>query len=108
MSNYAIVEDRGKQYKVAEGDLLEVDLHQAMALDADFDFSRVVYYRNGDDIRVGTPVVENVDVTAKVVMPEKKGKKIYVRHFQRRKNVRTRTGHRQRYTIVRIEKIEAK
>ena len=108
MSNYAIVEDRGKQYKVAEGDLVQIDLNQNLVQDGNFDFSRVLYYKNGDDIRVGSPALENIEVSAKVVEPVKKGKKIYIRHFRRRQDSRTRTGHRQRFTLVRVEKIEAK
>ena len=104
---YAIIEDRGKQYKVAEGDTIEVDLGQDLELDAKIDFSRVVYFRNGDDIRVGTPTVDGIQVDAHVVDPLVKGKKIYVRHFRRRQNSKTKTGHRQKFTAVRIDKIAA-
>ena len=103
---YAIVVDRGKQYRVQEGDVLQVDRMERDLGDT-FDFEQVLMVKKDDDVRVGSPTVDGARVTAKVLSPEVKGKKIVVFKFRRRKDSRTKQGHRQRYTRVQVEKIEA-
>lgn len=103
---YAIVVDRGKQYKVQEGDTVQLDLMERETGDT-FDFEKVVLFKKEDEVKVGTPSVDGVTVTAKVVTPVVKGKKIIVYKFRRRKDSRTKNGHRQRFTRVQIEKIAA-
>ena len=82
---YAIIADGGRQYKVEEGQELDIDLRD-------------------DGVQVGQPVVEGATVTAEV-LAEVKGEKIYVQKFRRRKDSKRRTGHRQRYTRIRVSKI---
>jgi len=101
---YAIIEDKGRQYTVREGDLIEIDRFDATEKET-LVFERVLLVRDDDETRVGTPAVAGAKVVATVI-GEVKGPKIVVRKFKRRKNYRRKLGHRQRYTRVRIESIE--
>jgi len=102
---YAIIEDQGRQYTVRCGDVVDVDLRDATERES-LVFERVLMVRADGDTRVGTPTLDGVRVVA-TVLGEIKGDKIVVRKFKRRKNYRRKQGHRQRYTRVRIESIEA-
>ena len=99
---YAIIADSGRQYKVEEGQMLEVDLRDVNPGDS-ITFDRVLAI-GGGDFKLGTPEVSGASVSA-MVLDHTKGDKIYVQKFRRRKNSKRRTGHRQKYTRVRIEKI---
>jgi large subunit ribosomal protein L21 len=100
MTNYAVIRDRGREYKVSEGDVIEIDRLPGEKGTA-VEFDQVVLYSAGDVVEVGQPVVAGAKVTAEVV-GEAKGQKEVVLKFRRRKDSRTRKGHRQRYTAVRI------
>lgn len=102
---YAIIETGGKQYKVQEGDVLFVEKLEAAAGDQ-VKFDRVLAVSKGDGLVAGTPLVSGASVSAKV---EKQGKdkKIIVYKYKAKKNYRRKQGHRQPYTKVVIEKIEA-
>ncbi|WP_240374734.1 50S ribosomal protein L21 [Bacillus piscicola] len=101
---YAIIETGGKQVKVEEGQEIYVEKLDASAGDA-VTFENVVFV-GGDTVKVGAPFVDGAKVTGKV---DKQGrqKKITVFKYKRRKNYRKKTGHRQPYTKVLIEKIDA-
>jgi len=103
---YAIIDDQGRQYTVREGDVLEVDLKADATERESIVFDRVLLVRDDSEARVGTPTLAGAKVTA-TVLGEAKGLKIVVRKFKRRKNYRRKQGHRQRYTRVRIDSIEA-
>lgn len=100
---YAIITDGGRQYKVEEGQTLEVDRRDANPGDA-ITFDRVLAVGGDGGFKLGTPEVSGASVSAKV-LDQSKGDKIYVQKFRRRKNSKRRTGHRQKFTRVRIEKI---
>ena len=102
---YAIIADSGKQFKVEEGLELEVDLREANEGD-EITFDRVLAVSTGEDFQLGQPTVEGASVSA-TVLGTTKGEKIYVQKFRRRKNSQTRTGHRQQYTKVVINKINS-
>ena len=102
---YAIIEDQGRQYTVREGDLVRLDLRDATEKES-IVFDRVLMVRDDNDTKVDTPTLAGAKVVATVV-GEVKGTKVVVRKFKRRKNYRRKQGHRQRYTQVRIESIEA-
>ena len=102
---YAIIEDHGRQYTVSQGDVIDVDLRDATEKES-LVFERVLMLRDDNDTRVGTPTVDGARVVATVV-GEHKAQKVVVRKFKRRKNYRRKQGHRQRFTRVRIESIEA-
>ena len=102
---YAIIIDGGRQYKVMEGQELVIDYRDASSGDA-LDFEKVVAYSNGTDLTLGAPTVGGAKVTAKV-LGVMQGPKLVVQKFRRRKTYRRRTGHRQLFTKVQIEKILA-
>ena len=104
---YAIIEDSGSQFRVSEGDVLNVDLRE-LAEDAKaLEFSRVLLVSHEGDIRVGVPYVAGATVQAEIIDAEAKGEKLYTYHFRRRKHSRSKTGHRQKYLQVKITKIVA-
>jgi len=102
---YAIIEDQGRQYTVREGDVVRLDLRDATEKES-IVFDRVLMVRDDNETKVGTPTLAGAKVVATVV-GEVKGIKLVVRKFKRRKNYRRKQGHRQRYTQVRIDSIEA-
>jgi large subunit ribosomal protein L21 len=101
---YAIFEDGGRQFKVEEGQQLDLDYRDASRGD-ELKFDKVLAYRDDDGLTLGQPVVESAAITAEVVSVTQ-GPKLVVQKFRRRKNSRTRTGHRQLYTRVKITRIE--
>ncbi len=103
---YAIIRDQNQQTKVHEGDLVQLDLKSNVQPGDTLTFEEVLLVGNEGDVKVGQPTVPGAKVTAEVV-GEEKGKKIIALRFKRRKNVRVKRGHRQRYTLVRITGIEA-
>jgi large subunit ribosomal protein L21 len=102
---YAIIETGGKQYKVQEGDVLYIEKLEAGEGET-VKFDRVLAVSKEDGLVVGAPLVSGAAVSAKV---EKQGKdrKIIVFKYKAKKNYRRKQGHRQPYTKVVIEKIEA-
>lgn len=102
---YAIIETGGKQYKVHEGDVVFVE-KLAVEEGANYTFDRVLVVSKEGEATFGNPVVSNATVDAKVIA-HGKDKKIIVFKYKPKKNYRKKTGHRQLYTKVQIEKINA-
>lgn len=100
---YAIVRTGGKQYQVACGDQLRVEKLSGDVGDS-VDLSDVLMVVDGEDIKIGQPVLENAKVTAKIA-EQGRGKKVIVFKKKRRKGYRLRRGHRQSYTALKIEEI---
>ena len=103
---YAIISDRSNQATVRVGDELVCDLMDSAQPGEEVQFETVLLVGGEGDTKVGKPTVEGAKVTGEVV-GEAKGKKLVVFRFHRRKNVRKKNGHRQRYTRVRIKDISA-
>jgi large subunit ribosomal protein L21 len=99
---FAVFEDGSHQYRVSEGDIVQVDYRDA-AVGTHLEFDRVLLYSGPDDMRIGQPVIEGARVLAEVV--DHPSTKLYVQHFRRRKNYRRLRGHRQPYTEVQIRYI---
>ena len=97
---YAIFRALGKQFRAEKGKTLRLPRMDAEA-GAKITFDEVLLSSDGETIRAGTPLVPGARVEAEVV-GQGKEPKIYVFKFKRRKNYRRKTGHRQRYTEVRI------
>ncbi len=104
---YAIIEDSGQQFKVIEGDVVSVDLRDVGEEAASIEFDRVLLVADGDDVKVGTPLVAGAKVVAEVVTAKLAGPKLRVFKYKRRKGYHRNKGHRQKYTEVRITKIVA-
>ena len=101
----SIIEQGGFQYKVAEGDVLEIPLvngevGQELAID------RVLLVGEGSDVKVGTPVVEGASVKAEI-LEHGRGPKVLVMKKMRRKDYKRKNGHRQSYTKIKITAINA-
>ncbi len=101
---YAIIETGGKQYRVQEGDTLYVEKLPAEAGET-VELNKVLAVVAGDELKVGTPLVEGAKVILKVVR-HGRGKKIIVFKYKAKKNYRRKKGHRQPFTQVTVEKIE--
>ena len=100
---YAIVEDGGKQYKAVEGETIEVDRFSA-EVGEQVDLERVLLLVDGEEVSVGTPVVDGVKIQATVVA-QIKGPKLIVFRYKPKKRIRVKTGHRQKYTRLQIDAI---
>lgn len=100
---YAIIVDGGRQYRVEEGQELDIDFRD-VAKGVEVTFDKVLAVSDDAGMAVGRPAVTGASVTA-VVVGATMGEKLYVQKFRRRKNYRRRTGHRQVSTKVRISKI---
>jgi len=100
---YAIIADGGRQYKVEEGQFLEIDFRDAQKNET-LEFDRVLAISDGETIQLGRPTVEGARVSATVV-DQTLGDKLYIQKLRRRKNSRRRTGHRQKYLKVQIGEI---
>lgn len=100
---YAIIETGGKQYKVAEGDVVQVE---KLGLEADdkVTFDKVLLISNDGNITVGKPYIQAASVTGKVDL-NGRGKKITVFKYKPKKGYHKKQGHRQAFTQVTIEKI---
>ena len=99
----AVIVTGGKQYTVAEGDVLYIEKLNAEA-EATIKFDTVLAVLDGENTKIGAPVVEGAAVEAKVVK-NGKGKKIDVIRYKAKKNEKKKMGHRQPYTKVEITKI---
>ena len=106
---YAVIETGGKQYRVREGDVVDVEL-SALGSGGDSDEDEIRFDRvllvGGDDVKIGTPVVSGASVSASVV-GRVRGPKIKVFKKKRRKGYKRTQGHRQNLARVRIDAIEA-
>ncbi|MEN6414494.1 MAG: 50S ribosomal protein L21 [Veillonellales bacterium] len=102
---YAIIETGGKQYRVSEGDVLMIEKIEASEGEA-VEFERVLTVVKDGEVVLGKPVVAGAKVTGKV-LAQGKNKKILVFKYKAKSNYRKRQGHRQPFTKVVIEKIDA-
>jgi len=101
---YAIIATGGKQYKVAEGDIIKVE-KLGVEAGGTVTFDKVLAVNNGE-LTIGCPTVEGAAVTATVVK-EGKGKKVIVYKYKRKTGYHKKKGHRQLFTQVKIDKINA-
>ena len=102
---YAIVRTGGKQYQVAAGDTLRVEKLQGEVGDT-VELSDILLVADGDDVKIGQPVVDGAKVVAKIA-EQGRAKKVLVFKKKRRKGYKVKRGHRQPYTALKIEEISA-
>ncbi len=102
---YAVVATGGKQYKVKEGDILKIEKIDG-EVGAQVDFDQVLLCSDGDQVQVGQPTVQGAVVRGHIVA-QGKDRKVIVFKYKRRKRYRRKNGHRQAFTAVKIDAIEA-
>lgn len=102
---YAIIRTGGKQYQVAAGDTLRVEKLQGNVGDT-VELSDVLLVADGDDIKIGRPVVDGAKVVARIA-EQGKAKKVLVFKKKRRTGYQVKRGHRQQFTALKIEEISA-
>ena len=102
---YAVIETGGKQYRVQEGDVITVEKLNVSAGD-DITFDKVLLLNDGEKVQVGTPIVESAKVFGTVV-ENGKGEKVIIFKYKSKKDYRKKQGHRQPYTMIKIESLSA-
>jgi large subunit ribosomal protein L21 len=100
---YAVVESGGKQYKVVEGETLRVEKLPG-EIGQEIAFDNVLLFSDGENVKIGQPVLSDVAVSGHIV-EQGKAAKIIVFKYKRRKRFRRKQGHRQQYTAIKIDKI---
>ncbi len=105
MDAYAVIETGGKQYRVKQGDVLDVELLEGSA-GTKITLDRVLAVSNGTDLTVGTPVVAGASVAAEIV-DQHRGEKVINFKKKRRKGYHRKVGHRQALTRLRVSAITA-
>jgi large subunit ribosomal protein L21 len=108
---YAVIEQGGKQYKIAQGDCLNIELTDVSADAKTIELDKVLFVSDGEKFKIGTPHLEGVKVIASFKTTAEdavvKGKKLYPMHLRKRKNSKRRIGHRQKYLQIIIDEIQA-
>ncbi|MFQ3310226.1 50S ribosomal protein L21 [Candidatus Njordibacter sp. Uisw_039] len=102
---YAVIVSGGKQHRVEEGETLKLEKLN-IEVGANVDFDRVLLVVNGEDVKIGAPVVKGANVSAEIVS-HGRGKKVRIMKFKRRKHHMKQMGHRQWFTEVKITGISA-
>ena len=100
---YAVIETGGKQYRVQEGDVITVEKLNVEAGDV-VKFDKVLVLGEGKDVKVGTPYIDAAAVIGTVV-ENGKGQKVIIFKYKAKKDYRKKQGHRQPYTMVKIESL---
>jgi large subunit ribosomal protein L21 len=107
---YAVIQQGGKQYKVAQGDVVNLELTDVADDATSIELDKVLFINDDKDVKFGSPYIEGAKVVASLEGSADdavvKGPKLYPMHFRRRKNSQRRVGHRQKYLQVKIESIE--
>jgi large subunit ribosomal protein L21 len=108
---YAVIEQGGKQHKVSQGDVINIELTEVAADAKTIELDKVLFVNDGKKIKVGTPYLDKAKVIASFKTCAEdavvKGPKLYPTYLRRRKNSRRKMGHRQKYLQVTIDSIEA-
>lgn len=102
---YAVIESGGKQYRLSQGDLIDLELLEGQ-VGEEIVFDEVLLLNDGEDAFVGAPRVSGARVVGEIV-EQKKGDKVVVFKFKRRKMYRRKRGHRQLLTRVKIKEIDS-
>ncbi|MCG6893334.1 MAG: 50S ribosomal protein L21 [Desulfobacteraceae bacterium] len=103
---YAVVKTGGKQYRVQQGDTVMIEKISG-DVGSEVSFEEVLMVSDGEEVRIGTPNLDDVTVSGRIVAQDR-AKKIIVFKYKRRKRYRRKQGHRQAFTAVQIDTIEAK
>ena len=105
--SYAVIKTGGKQYKVKSGEILKIEKLPDSKVDAKIEFKEVLAYGDDKTVEVGLPVIQGAKVEANLIK-NSKNRTILIFKKRRRQNSRRKNGHRQEYSVVKINKIFSK
>ena len=105
--SYAVIQTGGKQYKVKSGDIIKIEKLTDSKPDTKIEFKEILAYGDDKMIEVGTPTIQGAKVEANLVK-NSKNRTILIFKKRRRQNSRRKNGHRQEYSMIRINKIFSK
>ena len=105
--SYAVIKTGGKQYKVKSGEILKIEKLPDSKPDTKIEFNEILAYGDDKSIEIGTPNVEGAKVEANLIK-NSKNRTILIFKKRRRQNSRRKNGHRQEYSMIRINKIFSK
>ena len=105
--SYAVIKTGGKQYKVKSGEILKVEKLQDSKMGTKIEFKDILAYGDDKSIEVGTPNLEGAKVEADLIK-NSKNRTVLIFKKRRRQNSRRKNGHRQQYSMIRINKIFSK
>ena len=105
--SYAIIQTGGKQYKVRSGEILKIEKLPKLKSDSKIEFKEIIAYGDDKVIEIGAPTVQGAKVEADLIK-NSKNRTILIFKKRRRQNSRRKNGHRQQYSMIRINKIFSK
>ena len=105
--SYAVIQTGGKQYKVKSGEILKVEKLSDSKPDAKIEFKEILAYGDNKIIEVGSPTIQGAKVEANIIK-NSKNKTVLIFKKRRRQNSRRKNGHRQQFSLIRINKIFSK
>ena len=105
--SYAVIQTGGKQYKVKSGEILKIEKLPVSKPDSKIEFKEILAYGDNKVIEIGAPIVQGAKVEANLIK-NSKNRTVLIFKKRRRQNSRRKNGHRQKYSMIRIEKIFSK
>ena len=105
--SYAVIQTGGKQYKVKSGEILKIEKLPDFKPDSKIEFKDILAYGNDKIIEIGTPLVQGSKVEANLIK-NSKNRTVLIFKKRRRQNSRRKNGHRQEYSLIKINKIFSK
>ena len=105
--SYAVIQTGGKQYKVKSGEILRIEKLPDSKADTKIEFNEILAYGDSKIIEVGSPIVQGAKVEANLIK-NSKNRTVLIFKKRRRQNSRRKNGHRQEYSMIRINKIFSK
>ena len=105
--SYAVIQTGGKQYKVKSGEILKIEKLPDSKADTKIEFNEILAYGDSKIIEVGSPIVQGAKVEANLIK-NSKSRTVLIFKKRRRQNSRRKNGHRQEYSMIRINKIFSK
>jgi|TARA_B100000497_G_scaffold116484_1_gene140922 large subunit ribosomal protein L21 len=105
--SYAVIQTGGKQYKVKSGEILKIEKLPDSKVDTKIEFKEILAYGDNKVIEIGSPIVEGAKVEANLIK-NSKNRTVLIFKKRRRQNSRRKNGHRQQYSMIRINKIFSK
>jgi large subunit ribosomal protein L21 len=105
--SYAVIQTGGKQYKVKAGEIIKIEKLEDSKPETKIEFKEILAYGDDKKIEIGSPIIEGAKVEADLIK-NAKNRTILIFKKRRRKNSRRKNGHRQEYSMIRINKIFSK